>query len=332
MKLFLTGSTGLLGSNLVPLLASRGHEVTIMVRKPDQAAVAFADVPGLTIVEGDLDAIEKVRPHLAGMDAVIHAAALFTEYYQKPVPWERFEKLNVEAAVTLLKMAKEAGVRKAVFISSVGALADPFDTLMDPAKTSDFYRRSKILGEQRIAAEPALKDFPIVILRPSFIFGPNDPAPTSAGKFAQEIVKTGKLMLFPGDAIPMVDARDVSLAAALSVESETARGAYNISGTEIPTLEAVKMIAANVSGAKISSVPVALGLFAGSLIDVKVRLFGGINPMPPEGIRFLSTRLHIDATRSIRELGMKYRPFEETARDVANYWIERVKRESGSAS
>jgi len=314
------------------LLVERGHDVTIMVRKPQQATEAFKDVPGLTIVEGDLDAIEKVRPFLAGMDAVIHAAALFTEYYQKPVAWERFEKLNVEAAVTLLKMAKEAGMRKAVFISSVGALADPFDKLMDPASTSDFYRRSKILGEQRIAAEPALKDFPIVVLRPSFIFGPNDPAPTSAGKFAQEIVKTGKLMLFPGEAIPMVDARDVSLAVALSVESETARGAYNISGTEIPTLQAVKLIAANVPGAKISSVPVALGLFAGSLIDVKVRLFGGINPMPPEGIRFLSTRLHIDATRSIKELGMHYRPFEETARDVANYWIERVKRESGTAS
>jgi len=120
-----------------------------------------------------------------------------------------------------------------------------------------------------------------------------------------------------------VDARDVGLAIALAVETVDRRASFNIAGSEITTESALRQIAAHIPKAKLLVAPLWLAVGVGSLLDLKVRLFGGFNPMPPNGLRFTAERLHVDTTRSIQELGMTYRPFAETARDVAQYWIRR---------
>lgn len=323
MKLFLTGATGLLGRNMVPLLLERGHEIIAMVRKPDSSRKAFSTDSNLTFVEGDLDQIEKVAPHLSGVDAIVHAAALFTDYYNHSATWEQFEKLNVEATVTLFQLGKKAGVKKAIFVSSVGALADPNDGLQDEHLLKDLYRRSKVAGERRLRNENSLQDFPIITLRPGWIYGPEDPAPTSTGRMVQELIEKGKTAMVIGAPIPMVDARDVALAIALALEKSDRTTAYNIAGAQIPAIQALNLLASHIPGSKVEGAPLWLATIMGTALEWKAKLFGGINPMPIEGLKFVALPLPVNTDRSIKELGMTYRPFEETARDVATYWLKR---------
>lgn len=304
----------------MPILIERGHEVFAMVRNLESAKSAFGTLPGLTLVQGDLEGIGKLAPYISQVEAVIHAAALFTEYYAKPVPWEKFERLNVDATVELFKMAKALEVKKCVFVSSVGALADADNRLLDETTTTDFYRRSKILGEKRIAAEPSLQGYPIITIRPSWIFGPNDPAPTSTGKMAQELVVKGKTSMVAGNPLSIVDARDVALAIALAAEKVDEPASFNLSGTSISAADALRMIAQNIPGSKVDTAPLWAGLIIGNIFQAKVALFGGMNPMPPEGLKFIANGPVVNASPSQSILGLKYRPFEDTARDIAEYW------------
>ena len=84
MHAFITGSTGLLGSNLARLLVSDGHEVRALVRSMDKARGQFADLDEpsrarLAFIEGDLENVAGFASALAGCDVLFHTAAYFRE-------------------------------------------------------------------------------------------------------------------------------------------------------------------------------------------------------------------------------------------------------------
>lgn len=323
VKLFLTGATGLLGRNAVPILLERGHSIIALARKPEEAANAFPRHPNLRFVAGDLDQIEVAEPYLEGIDVVVHAAALFTDYYNHSATWEKFEKLNVTATLSLFRMAKRAGVQKGIFISSSGALADPHDALQDETTLTDLYRRSKVVGEKRLAGDAELAGFPIVTLRPGWIYGPEDPTPTITGRMVEELILKHKTAMVIGEEIPIVDARDVGMAIALAIDKVDRTTAYNIAGCEISAVDAIRQVSALIPGSKVEAAPLWLAMILGTVYQWRANLFGGINPMPVDGLKFVANRLEVNTQRSKDELGLMYRPFSETAQDVAAYWLKR---------
>jgi uncharacterized protein YbjT (DUF2867 family) len=74
MKILVTGATGKVGSRFVPRLVAKGYDVTILVRDAAKA------LPGAKVVVGDLYDPNTLPPAVAGMDAVIHLAALFRTF------------------------------------------------------------------------------------------------------------------------------------------------------------------------------------------------------------------------------------------------------------
>ncbi|MFN3728807.1 MAG: NAD-dependent epimerase/dehydratase family protein [Fimbriimonadaceae bacterium] len=325
MKLFLTGGTGLLGANLIPILLERGHEVVAMARNPDSARKTFAQHAQVRWVPGDLDHIESIEGDVAGVDVLIHAAALFTDYYTSVATWRDFERRNVDATGRLFRIAKRAAVKKGLFVSSIGALADPHNQLQDEQELSDDYRRSKVLGEKRLAADRELDGFPVIIVRPGFMLGPNDPAPTVSGRMARDLVTKGSTLLPKGQPIPVVDPRDVALGIVAAAEQTEGSTYFNFAAWPISADDAFRRIAKHIPGARVKTAPLAMAEIGGRMMALKVKLFGGVNTMPVEGARFLARRLDVDGTKAVRELGLTYRPFEETARDTAEYWVNRVK-------
>ena len=81
MKAFVTGSTGLLGNNLVRQLVDQGHQVKGLIRSPEKAERLLGDLD-VERVQGDMREVSGFAPELAGCDAVFHTAAYFREYYQ----------------------------------------------------------------------------------------------------------------------------------------------------------------------------------------------------------------------------------------------------------
>jgi len=168
--ILVTGATGFLGHNLIPLLIERGHGVRALVRPTSDTT--FLRNCGVELALGDVCDANAVNAAMEGCDAVIHAAGKF-RFWGK---YEEFAAANVEGTRNVLQAAQRAGVWRFVHISTIAVIGNPCpgmliteDTLCEPA---DEYRRSKLEGERLAMAFHAAHDLPVIVLRPGAFYGP----------------------------------------------------------------------------------------------------------------------------------------------------------------
>lgn len=140
MKVLLTGASGFIGRHLALQLGLAGHGVVPLSRHHG------VDLRRLTTPAA-------WRPWLAAVDAVVNAAGLIGE-----TPGQRFADLHVRAPVALFQACAEAGVRRVVQVSALGA---------DSAASSAYHLSKRV-------ADEALRRLPLdwFILRPSLVDGP----------------------------------------------------------------------------------------------------------------------------------------------------------------
>ena len=127
----------------------------------------------------------SLRAALAGCDAVVHVAADYRLWIPDP---QAMYRANVDGTRELLRMAREAGVPRVVYTSSVATMHFRTDGIVinedTPVSLADMvghYKRSKFLAEQEaIAAAGAGQQ--VMILNPTSPIGPNDAKPTPTGR------------------------------------------------------------------------------------------------------------------------------------------------------
>ncbi|MBL8956377.1 MAG: NAD(P)H-binding protein, partial [Myxococcaceae bacterium] len=234
---FVTGATGLLGSNLVAQLLQRGVEVKALVRDVPRAQRLLPSHPRLKLVVGDMDVVAGFAPELAGCDVLFHCAAYFRDSFKGGEHWQKLRRINVDGTRDVVRAAYAAGVRRLLHVSSVGVLkaegsaaapVGPRDRRAAEDTRNDYYR-SKILADAVVKQElEAHPDLWAAFVMPGFMNGPGDAGPTSA---AQSIIDfTGRKL--PGilDAhFSYVDARDVAEVCIAAVE-RAPRGAELVAG------------------------------------------------------------------------------------------------------
>ncbi len=177
MRVLVTGGTGYVGSHIVLALLRDGHDVRLLVRRPEQVAETF-DPHGVTfapddVVAGDVLDADSVRRALEGCDAVVHAAAIFS---LDPRKAKAMLDTNAQATRVVLTAALERGCDPAVHISSSVALmrhggSGPDLPLGD---IEHAYSKSKVLSEIE-ARKLQDEGRPVVTVYPGAIFGPHDP-------------------------------------------------------------------------------------------------------------------------------------------------------------
>ena len=111
--ILLTGATGVIGGELLPLLLGSGHEVRVLVREPRRLG---PDRVNVQISLGDLADPFSMRHAMRGVHTVIHLAATIRDQ-----PGGTIEELNGLATVRLLRSAERAGVERFLFFSAMGA-------------------------------------------------------------------------------------------------------------------------------------------------------------------------------------------------------------------
>ncbi len=121
MRVFLTGATGFIGGTVARQLRDRGDEVVCLVRSPKKAE-ALEGI-GCSLVRGDLSDRAAIAAAMAGCDAAIHAAAMYEVGIPKSQHAAMYEA-NVTGTENALGAAKDAGVGKVVYVSTVGIFGD----------------------------------------------------------------------------------------------------------------------------------------------------------------------------------------------------------------
>jgi dihydroflavonol-4-reductase len=210
MRIFLTGATGFVGHHVARALADQGAGLRMLVRKTSNLA-NLEGIPGETHV-GDLSDPESIRNGLTSCDAVVHVAADYRLWIRDP---QAMYRANVDGTRELLRMAREAGVKRFVYTSSVATMHFREDGLVvnedTPVSSDDMvghYKRSKFLAEQEAiaAAQGGQK---VIILNPTTPIGPNDAKPTPTGRIFVDFLN-GKFPAYMDTGLNLVDVAEVA--------------------------------------------------------------------------------------------------------------------------
>lgn len=169
MRVLVTGVSGFVGRALCPALRAAGHSVLGAVRRGDGQPD--------TVVSGDLGPSCEWFDRVDCPDVIVHLAARVHQMNERKEDAERLhQQANTQATLALARRARERGVRRFVFVSSVKVNGEgrsqPYraDDIPRPA---DAYARSKADAEAGLMQIAAQGGMEVVIIRPPLVYGPD---------------------------------------------------------------------------------------------------------------------------------------------------------------
>jgi dihydroflavonol-4-reductase len=328
MLAFVTGSTGLLGNNLVRTLLANGHEVRALARSKEKAARELRDTRA-QIVLGDMNDVAGFADALRGVDVVFHTAAYFREYYSPGSHGAALDRINVDATLDLVHAAHTRGVARFIDTSSAGLVGlapdgSPGDetTLPWAGSARNLYLASKQKVEPLLREYSRQTDFFIASALPAWMWGPHDSAPTPSGQLIADALRRRLPPAVPPGGSSVVDARDVAAGMLRIAASGRSGERYILSGPFVNLGDILTMLAA-LTG---NDPPRIRIVFAGALTIAALaetwsRLTGNANVTSVEGIRLMNARIAVSAAKAERKLGATFRPFRETLADAVA-WLE----------
>ena len=195
MRVLVTGSNGFVGRVIMSALLCRGHESREAVRrlkeKPDGRLSSF--------VVGNIDGTTVWSKALQSAEAVIHLAARVHVMRESAGdPLAEFRRVNTEGTLRPARQAAEAGVRRFIFLSTIGVNGN--STLhgkafapTDAPSPHDPYSMSKYEAEIGLHSIAQSTGMEVVIIRPPLVYGAN--APGNFGKLTRLVTKSFPLPL-----------------------------------------------------------------------------------------------------------------------------------------
>lgn len=216
------GGSGFVGTQIVQLLAAKGHRIRVAVRQPNLAGHVrpLGTVGQVVPVQANIRNRASVERAVAGADIVINLVGIGANRGA-----QTFEAVHVDGARTIAEAARAAGASALVHMSALG---------VDKAAEISAYAASKLAGEAAV-----FEAFPkAVVMRPSILFGQGD------GFFN---LMAGLARMFP--VMPLIGGdtkfqpayvADVAEAFVLAAEGELKTGkVYELGGPQVETHRAL---------------------------------------------------------------------------------------------
>ena len=324
MKVLVTGGTGFTGSHTARTLLSAGHEVRLLVRDPEKVRRVF-EPHGLEVrdfVVGDMTDEDAVGAALAGCDGVVHAAALVD---LRASAARKVEETNARGVRLVVGGAARRGIPGIVYVSSLSIFFVPGGPPVTPelpvAPGTTAYARSKAAAEVYVRS---LQDegAPIRISYPAGIIGPDDPELSDANHAVYTFFRD--LGVVTSNGFQVVDVRDVAALHAKLLELPPGPHRYPAAGPMLPWAEVYELLDA-ITGTRIRRirVPGAVMRAAGTLGDLVKRIYDFNFPLTRDSMEFATRWPGADASRTSRELGIVFRPPEDSYRDTLR-WMHRA--------
>ena len=309
-RIFVTGATGFVGHHVAKALAADGASLRLLVRKTSNLA-NLEGISGETVT-GDLADPESLKPALAGCDAVVHVAADYRLWIPDPAQMYR---ANVEGTRELLRLAREAGVRRAVYTSSVATMHFRTDGIVinedTPVSLADMvghYKRSKFLAEQE-AIRAAQSGQQVMILNPTTPIGPNDAKPTPTGRIFVDFLNR-RFPAYVDTGLNLVDVAEVARTHVLALSKGTPGRRYILGGENLSLKQILdKMSAIAGIPSPTTRIPFAIAAtyaFFEELITGRIR---GKEPRATlEEVRMGRKKMYASSARAQQELGFRILP------------------------
>jgi uncharacterized protein YbjT (DUF2867 family) len=293
LVILVAGGTGFLGSAIVRRLVQRGEKVAVLTRDAVRAGQKLAG--SAECREGDVRDPSTLEPAMEGVKVVIATQQFAGFPMENPGKGRTFEEVDGKGTENLAAAAKASGVERFIYLSGAGAAPD--------AKHHWF--RIKWRAEEAVRNS----GMTYVVLRPSWIYGPDDAAlnrfldMSKFLPFVPLIGSPGKQKVQPAfiDDVAKIVAECVSNAAA---DNRT----FEIGGPEVLTMSEVTRTALEVAGRKrfILAAPATVMKTVASI----AKFLPG-PPLTPDGIDFI-TQDALGDPREVQEaLGVQMTPVRE---------------------
>lgn len=319
--ILVTGGTGFLGRNLLPMLVEAGFTVRAVTRRPEEHPwLKDLDIDIFKADVADRDAMFEAAD---GCQHVIHAAGKFRFWGRR----NQFHETNLVGSQNVMDAAIAAGIEKFIHISTIVVIGDPqTDNAIDethPANPADPYQESKLAAERVALQYHAENQLPVVVLRPGAFYGPHGHYAFNQMFFKDPLqgwpigVNQGRLYTFPAYI------KDVAQAILLALDNGRPGEIYNICSQYLRHREVDRIIsdAAGISRFRLYIPGTLIIPFA--RVMTLIGQITGKEPKYPITLRsyiFNDWRVSIEKAR--RELGFEPTSFEQGVQETLEWFRE----------
>lgn len=219
------GGSGFIGRYVVQKLAREGARIRVAIRRPDEGLFLkpMGSVGQIDIVQANIRMPMSVQQAVQGADIVINCVGILFERGA-----QKFSAVQARGAEVIALCAKEAGVKKMVHVSAIGADAD----------SGSDYAKSKAAGEAGVHRHMPQA----AIIRPSVVFGPED---DFFNRFAAMAAMTPALPLVDGGHTQLqpVYVGDVASAILRAVQDDACAGqTYELGGPKVYSMKEIMQL------------------------------------------------------------------------------------------
>lgn len=323
---FITGATGFIGSRVVRLLSARGDRVQCLVR--DRAKAGELAQLGVGLVQGDVCDVDALDRGLNEADAALHLAGI---YDLGTIDEAEMERVNVQGTREFIAATHRAGTPVRIHVSTTSALeppttgiADESAALLSPPYPSTYHRTKT--EAHRLALHAQESGDALVIVCPSFVYGPGDEGP--AGRLVRDLVR-GRL---PGlltdpaqQSFAYID--DVAEGMVGAIDRGRPGETYILAGEHASVSDFAKEIA-RAAGRRppLLRFPVGVAAATGGVLDAISRVVGVRFTMTREGVTAVASRRWLFSWKKAeKELGYTSRPLADGVAETVATLLPRKK-------
>lgn len=303
MKCFVTGGTGFVGANLIRLLLQRGHAVRALVRS--RSCLDNLQSLDLEIVTGDLNSSDLAQ-QMFGCQVLFHVAA---QYSLWQADRDLLYRSNVLGTRHILACARQAGIERTVYTSSVAAIGVKQNGVADETYQSPVdelignYKKSKYYAEQE-AVKAVQQGQDIVIVNPSTPIGAYDLKPTPTGEIILRFLQ-GKMPFYLDTGLNLIDVKDVAMGHLLALEKGKTGDRY-ILGNQNLTFQQLLSKLEQITDlpAPKRTIPYWIPYSVAWLEENVLAKLGRQPTVAIDGVRMARQKMFYDATKAVKELSL----------------------------
>lgn len=317
-----TGATGHIGNVLVRQLYNHKNGTKLRVLVPPGETLESLKGTVVETAVCDVTDYSSVVDAIRGAELVLHLAGVISIVNGRR---DLMRRVNVTGTKNVLDAARECGVPRVVYVSSVHAFVEPpedgmidEETPVDPERVQGDYARTK--AEATLyARQAAFKGQDVVIVHPTGVIGPYEFRNSHTGAMLKGVMRKRYPMKF-GGRYDFVDVRDVASGILLAAEKGRSGESYILGGNRITVAELFEIVA-RLCGIRPPrhNAPLWVVKCAAPLAEAWAKLRGSTPTLTPYSLKTLLSNSNISSAKAMRELGYSPRPIALTLADFVRW-------------